>query len=194
MIYLYHGSGAGDILLDREPLSTDQWGRLRQSVCKLLKSRKLVQAAEILEPVPFRLFEATNGFNDEFSVLYVNAPFELYNRLVEQYAEPQNKIAFRHIAETMTEVGPYIRFIVANLNTDSPETVSSPNLDITSDIVERALSDAERLIHSQGAVAQIRRGVACQKAGRIGHGSNGFDGFIHFLSVRSVQSVSYFNF
>jgi hypothetical protein len=157
MIYLYHGSGAGDILFGGEPLSTQEWERLRQSVCRLLKSRRLERAAELLETIPFKLFDATNGFGDEFSVLYARVPFDLYTELVEQYEEPQTRLAFRRIAEAITEVGPYIRFIVARLDTEKREVVSPPNLRVTSETVERALSDAEYLINSQGAVSSVDR-------------------------------------
>ena len=177
MIQLYHGSGAGDVILGREPLSTTEWERLNQSVCKLLRARKLDKAAEILEAVPFRLFEATNGFQDEFLVLYVNAPFDLYNSLLNQYSDPNVKHAFRQIAETFTEVGPYIRFIVANLNTNSPEVVPSPNLETTSEVVERALADAEKLIHSQGAVSGIDRVHTA------------FHGYLRVVAVKSKITV-----
>jgi hypothetical protein len=134
-----------------------EWEQLYHSVCKLLRSRNAIKAAEILEAVPFRLFEATNGFQDEFSVLYINAAFDLYNWLLEQYSDPRAKYGFQQIAQTFTEVGPYIRFIVANLNSNSTEVVPSPNLEITTDVIERALADAEKLIRSQGAVSGVDR-------------------------------------
>lgn len=61
------------------------------------------------------------------------------------------------MAETITEVGPYIRFILAQLDTENLEVVEAPTLQITSETVERALSDAEQLIHTQGAVSSIDR-------------------------------------
>ncbi len=153
----YRSGGARDVLLSQESLSNTEWERLSHNVSKLLRSRNANKAAEILEEIPFRLFEATNGFQDEFLVLHVDAAFDQYNWLVEQYADPKGKYAFQQIAETLTEAGPYIRFIIANLATSSTEIVPSPTLEITTEVVERALADAEKLILSQGAVSGIDR-------------------------------------
>lgn len=152
----YRSGGARDILLGQEPLSDKKWERLNHGVCKLLRDRNHVKAAHILEEVPFRLFNGTNGFQDEFVVLHVRAAFEQYNWLLEQYADAKGH-AFQLIAETFTEVGYYVRFIVADLDTDSLEIVPSPNLEITTEVVERALADVEKLIQAQGPISGIDR-------------------------------------
>jgi hypothetical protein len=119
-----------------------------------LKTGQAHRAAQLLETIPFEIFDATNGFGDEFSVLYWKAPLERYVEIAEQYENPGNKVAFNQIAITISEVGPYIRFIAVELDTlADPEPIASPSLATTSDAVERALADAEQLIHTRGAVA-----------------------------------------
>lgn len=155
MIRLYEGSGSGEIELVGQ---REGWDDLRRSVCSLLRARNADRAAEILESVPFDMYEATNFFGDEFSVLYFEAPLEEYVKLAELKEDLASKGAFRSIAETISEVGPYIRFIAVALDTDSePRPVSSPSLAITSDTVERALADCEQLIHSRGATSGVDR-------------------------------------
>ncbi len=159
MLYLYHGGGAGDFELRQHSLSSEEWARLQQAVCRLLKARNREQAANLLVSIPFELFDATNGFGDEFSVLFARTPFEKYVELTEHYEEPRNKWLFQQIAITISEVASsYIRFIAVELDRKSvPEPVPTPNLLITSDTVEMALADAEQLIHSRGAISGVDR-------------------------------------
>ena len=111
MIRLYQGSGSGEIELVGPPTARDDWADLRQSACRLLRARGSECAAQILESVPFDLYEGTNFFGDQFSVLYLNAPLDQYVELGEQNENPAEKLAYRRIAETITEIGPYIRFV-----------------------------------------------------------------------------------
>ena len=68
------------------------------------------------------------------------------------------KLTFRQAAETISEVGPYIRFVAVELDAKSePPPVSSPPLAVTSDAVERALADCEQLLHSRGASSGVDR-------------------------------------
>jgi hypothetical protein len=58
---------------------------------------------------------------------------------------------FKMIAETISEVGTYVRFVVMELDTEegtAPVPVPSPQ--ITTEAVERALADAELLLRSRG--------------------------------------------
>jgi hypothetical protein len=158
MIRLYQGSGSGEIELLGQPLRPEEWARLRHNVVRLLKARKAELAAELLDTIPFELHDGTNSFNDEFCVLYLAAPLEQYVELAERYEDPSVKQAFRKVAQAVTEVGPYIRFIAVALDTKAgPEPVASPSLQITSDAVERALADAEQLVHARGAVSGVDR-------------------------------------
>ena len=157
MLYLYHGGGASDIEIIGESLSPEQWERLRQSVARLLRRRGYEQAAETLKRYPFRLLDAVNGFGDEFAVLFIRAPFELYATLSDEYSDPKARWNFQRIAETVSEIGPYVRFIVATLETEEQPLIPSPSLRYSTEIVERALTDAEHLIQSQGATSGVDR-------------------------------------
>jgi len=155
---LYHAGGASDVKLLQEQFTAEEWSCLRSSVIQLLQSRNANYSAQLLETIPFVVFEATNGFNDEFSALHAVVPFECYTELVDSQAQPLVKAAVREIAETITEIGPYIRFVTATLDTEpGTDPVSSPSLQITSDTLERALADAEQLIHSRGAASSVDR-------------------------------------
>jgi hypothetical protein len=155
---LYHGGGARDIILLQERFTPDEWTRFRGTIVRLLRARNKTLAAKLLESTPFGLYEATNGFNDEFSVLRADLPLEQYMELVELQTDSASKRAFQELAWTISEVGPGIRFITASLDTkEGPEFVAAPALQITSDVVERALADAAHIIHSQGAVSGIDR-------------------------------------
>jgi hypothetical protein len=58
----------------------------------------------------------------------------------------------------VTEIGPFIRFIALDVDPEvGPAPVPRPSLAIISDTVERALSDAERLIATQGATSGVDR-------------------------------------
>ena len=158
MIRLYKGSGSAELELVGPPTPRDDWAVERNSACRLLRARDMVAAAELLETVPFDLYEGTNFFGDEFSLLHLRAPLTQYVDLAETKENPAQRLAFHRIAETLTEIGPYIRFIVVELDSKSAiEPVSSPSLAITSDSVERALADCEQLIHSRGATSGVDR-------------------------------------
>ncbi|MDO8615514.1 MAG: abortive infection family protein [Dehalococcoidia bacterium] len=158
MIRLYQGSGSGDIELVGSPTPREEWADLCHNVCRLLRARGKEQAADLLESIPFDLYEGQNPFGDEFSLLYFAASLEQYVELAAKNEDPTAKSAFRSIAETISEVGPYIRFVAVALDTKStPQAVSSPPLAITSDAVERALADCEQLVHSRGAASGVDR-------------------------------------
>lgn len=157
MIVLYRGSGSGDFELSGPALSPDGWQRLMRNACRLLELRGQPRAAEFLRSFPFEVMDATNHFGDDFSVLHATVPLEQYVN-ADAYRDRDGKAAFQQIAATITEVGPFIRFIAVELDTDAaPEPVASPSLKITSEIVERALADAERLLTTSGPVSAVDR-------------------------------------
>jgi hypothetical protein len=139
-------------------MSPEEWQKRRVSVCRLLSARKQTQAAKLLEKLPFELINGTNWFRDEFCLLYWSAPLEHYTKAAEWSENPAYQQSFSQIAEAITEVGTYIRFIVVELNTEEgPSQVMTPSLQITSDVVDRALRDAENLIHTSGATSGLDR-------------------------------------
>jgi len=158
MIRLFSGGGAQEIYLHGEAMPLEEWEKLKVSGCRLLKARKLIQAAKLLEEIPFELRNSTNYFNDEFCVLYWSAPLERYTEAAGWSENPSYRQYFSQIAETITEIGSYIRFIAVDLDLEEgPSQVISPNLQITSDVVDRALRDAEHLIHTSGATSGLDR-------------------------------------
>ncbi|MGA9854515.1 MAG: abortive infection family protein [Gammaproteobacteria bacterium] len=158
MIRLYHAGGSGEIQLLGNPLSSEDWTKLRLNACRLLRARNFQRAAQLLESIPFEIRDGTNVFCDEFSLLYLSASLERYVEMGERVTNEEDSQAFRQIARVISEVGPYIRFVAVELDTKAgPAPVMSPNLAITSDAVERALKDAEQLILAQGAVSGVDR-------------------------------------
>lgn len=159
MIRFYTGSGAGDFSKDGQPLSADEWQRIRGAAVRLLSDRNHDQAAQFLDSIPFDLFDGRNHFGDEFQVLFCSVPHERYVELSELAAEADTRSAFRAIANTLGEIGYQLRHIGVGLDTDSgPAPVPSPSPKTTSEVVDRALADAERLISSRGgAISAVDR-------------------------------------
>jgi len=158
MIILFNRSGSQEIQLEGKTVPDEAWSIIRRNAVRLLQERGQRFAAALFEEIPFELRDGTNGFGDEFSLLYYQAPTERYVKIDEQAEDSKTKNAFRDIAEALTEIGHHIRFIALDLALDTgPEPVSSPSLEIRSDAVERALSDAEQLINSRGASSAVDR-------------------------------------
>ena len=157
MIRLYEGNGAKDFSLVAT-CDQQEWNRKRRSMCRLLNARNAGSAANYLDTIPFELWEGTNPFKDAFHVLQVTVPLDSYVEIAERCENLEAKSDFKQIAETISEVGPYIRFIIVNLDTSSElDFVPIPVLSITSDTVERALADSERLVQTGGAVSGVDR-------------------------------------
>lgn len=158
-IKLYHGGGSSEVVLGGPALPSDEWAKVQNAAIRLLKARKQGLGAQILEKFPFELRTGTNYFHDEFTVLYLATPdVDRYSRLGEKGAEPEFSSACAAIAKTISEIGPYVRFIEVALDTDdAPAPVETPTLLISSATVERALEDATLLIRSNGPVSAIDR-------------------------------------
>jgi hypothetical protein len=56
-----------------------------------------VQAATILRNSSFALHEGTNGFADEFCLLYMLAPVETYFEWMERSQDTNTRVQFRQI-------------------------------------------------------------------------------------------------
>jgi hypothetical protein len=78
MITLYQGSGSSECQLIKPAGSAETWAKLRTVVIELLQVQQNNQAAQLLETGGFELFEATNGFGDEFFALAKKAKAEAY--------------------------------------------------------------------------------------------------------------------
>lgn len=158
MLMLYHGGGATLTEVFGPSLSLPEWQKLRRAVQRLLTARGDTKAAELLETFPFEIRDGTNYFHDEFSVLYARVPLHQYVELGEFHAAGQTEGHFKRIADTITEIGPFTRFVAVALTTeDQPIPVAPPSPKITSQAVERALADAEKLINSRGPTSALDR-------------------------------------
>ena len=74
MIRLYSGSGSQEVQVLDKVVPDQAWTIEKRSVVRLLAAKGYRQAATILDSTPFELREGTNGFNDEFCILYYRAP------------------------------------------------------------------------------------------------------------------------
>ena len=123
MILLYQAGGASDFTILQDGLTHDQCGVLFENAARLLSARSQARAAEMLRSVPFRVVEATNHFNDEFSMLHAVVPLEEYERLRRSQQDPAEGQAFGQVAEVLSELDTYIRFIAVELA--PPRTTSN---------------------------------------------------------------------
>jgi hypothetical protein len=107
MIRLYSGSGSQEVQVLEKVLPDKVWTIEKRNIVRLLTAKSYRQAAAILESTPFELREGTNGFNDEFCVLYYHAQLEQYVTIAEEYEKREVKLAYQDIAEAVTEVHRY---------------------------------------------------------------------------------------
>jgi hypothetical protein len=160
MIRLYSGSGSEEVQVLEKPMPDRAWEVLKRSVVRLLEAKGEREAAAILQNTPFELRDGTNGFNDDFCILYYRAPVERYVTMAEECEDRRTKLAYQRVAEAVSEAGHFVRFIVLDLDSESEADVvpvSTPSLEISSDSVRRALADAEQLIQARGAASGVDR-------------------------------------
>jgi hypothetical protein len=158
MIYLYHGGGASITELGGPALQETDWQRVKTASLRLLRARGYKDAASALETYPFELIDATNFFQDEFTVLKLTATLEQYVELADVEHDKARQQPYCQIAETISEIGPYVRFIVMQLEEhDAPLPVASPSPRITTEAIESALADAELLLRSRGPTSALDR-------------------------------------
>ncbi|MBI5585991.1 MAG: abortive infection family protein [Deltaproteobacteria bacterium] len=119
MIQFYQAGGAGDFTILQDGLSHDKCRVLFENAARLLTARLQARAAEILRSVPFRVVEATNHFNDEFSMLHAVVPLDEYEHLRHSY-DTEDGPAYGQIADVLSELGTYIRFIAVELALERP--------------------------------------------------------------------------
>jgi hypothetical protein len=120
VIQLYQAGGAGDFTILQDGLSHYECRVLFENAARLLTARSQARAAGILRSVPFRVVDAVNHFNDEFSMLHAVVPLEDYERLRHSQQDALDRQAFGQIAEVLTELGTFIRFIAVELALERP--------------------------------------------------------------------------
>ena len=152
MLLLYYGIGPKEVQLVRQKNST-VWGLVKSHAVRYLQMDGSPETADILQNTPFELWDGTNGFGDEFELLYFKPSLETFLQLRLDADTVASRQHFRRIADALKEMNNPIRFIAVDVNTDDMDGVPTPELQITSAVVERALIDFETLSRSaSGAV------------------------------------------
>jgi hypothetical protein len=158
VIRLYQASGSWEIRLLAPHFTDEEWAKFREHVRRLLSARKHTLAVSLLEKTPLKLYDGTNVFGDVFTVLRAEVDLDQYTRVAEAAEKDDVKKAAAQLAHTVTEIGPYARFVVVVLDTEKgPEPVSTPSLLISSASVERALEDATQLMTGTGPANAVDR-------------------------------------
>jgi hypothetical protein len=159
MIRLHSSSGASEIDLEDDRYSAGDWQRLKAKAVEFLQYKGNFAAAEFLQERDFAFKRATNGFGDDFCVLHQRLRMDEYVRDLDLAHDFQAKAMASAAASAVQEVtSEYVRFVALELdNSEEPQTVSAPVLEVTSDTVERALNDAARLMSSEGSTSAVDR-------------------------------------
>jgi hypothetical protein len=117
MLRLYQaGGGSPDIDLVR-PVAPELASRAIQGAAGLLTRRGNPAAADLLLNTPFQLWHGTNGFGDDFYVLHAKVPTAKYAQLMDIKA-----------------------------NDGEPAAVPSPTPARTTDVLDAAISEVERVL------------------------------------------------
>jgi len=156
MIRLYQGTGSAEIELVRK-CSEEEWARLRSLTIRLLKARRKIEEVEILEKYPFELYEGTNFFGDEYHLLFFQADLEIYVELAELERNHRFRTQFETIAETITELGTYIRFIAVDIKREEDYILPQPDIKVSDESIDQAVADAEALIKTRGPISAVDR-------------------------------------
>ena len=177
MITLYHGSGAGDFEVHGDVLDEQEHESLLLNARQILRTRGEDSAVEYLERAAFRVEAGTNHFNDEFQVLIAHVPLQEYEEFRVLSSQPEAQSAFRQIAEVLTEIGPYIRFIAVGLKHMSPESwdvfichASEDKADVAEPLYKhldsfgiRCWYDRGEILWGDSIVGKINEGLKCSR-------------------------------
>ncbi|MEO8380832.1 MAG: abortive infection family protein [Acidobacteriota bacterium] len=121
MITLYGGRGSGGFSIEGDAMPDAAARILKNNVAKVLRSRGNTIASAMLLKFPFRLFDATNDSNDEFSVLVARVPLARYEELRKIGGDADMRHEIAAIARVATELGTYVRFVAADLAMSTTE-------------------------------------------------------------------------
>lgn len=81
----------------------------------LLRARGTPRAAELSSTMAFEIRRSWNVFEDDFCILYCSLPLIAYEDARKIAESVDGKRAFRELAEVITELGTYIRFVAIDL-------------------------------------------------------------------------------
>src|SRR5215469_9664183 len=156
MFLLYHGSGSHEVQLLSEH-NQAIWSLIRKKAINYLTLLGARDAAELFSGLPFQYWAGTNSFGDQFDLLYLSISVAQYLKLKVDAEIEENRRRFHLIADALQETGSHVRFIAVDMEEDESDAVSTPSLEITSAVVERALFDFETLTKAHEAVSGIDR-------------------------------------
>ncbi len=103
MHHLYDGNrGYSQEVILGERTNPAMWRWIRGEVLKSLRGSSFDDsAASALENLPLELWSATNGFGDNFSVLYMKVPISQFLKLAREAEDAKASIMYTRIAEVM---------------------------------------------------------------------------------------------
>ena len=101
MIVLYQAGGAGDFHPVERSSSGEESRQAFANAARLLESRGLQEAADLLQSIPFEVWKAVNTFNNEFTVLLAKVAAARYGELRLLGAKPGVRDRFSQIARAL---------------------------------------------------------------------------------------------
>ena len=113
MIVLYHSGGAWDFELLAPSFSQAELKNMVYNACRLLRRRGHDDAAKTLMRTDFQIWEGTNSFSDDFSVLYAEVPLDTYESFRKGEAGKEEDFAL--VAKVFQELGTFVRFVACEL-------------------------------------------------------------------------------
>jgi len=147
-------------LTDRVPAK--QWESLKGNAIRYLQAGKYSSAAEdTLRDGGFELWRATTKqYKHDFELLYRTAKIPEYVIFEGQYRDATafGDARFQWLASALEKLGHPIWYIAVDLDaSEAVRSVTVPTLKITSEAIDRALSDAETLLRANGATSGLDR-------------------------------------
>jgi hypothetical protein len=113
MFLLYNGNEGGTQearLVER--VHPVQWELVRRNAVRSLRFLSYdLDSADALDKLPFELWKGTNGFGDQFELLYMKIPIATYLEIELDADTYRSKSRYERIAREMEEVQNPIRFI-----------------------------------------------------------------------------------
>lgn len=124
MLTLYSASGAGNYSVNGSRIPAADTRQYLSNAIRLLEARTHTEAAQWLRAIKFEIVASDNIFGDDFHVLFSTVPLEQYEKLRQVMMSVQGKSMFRAIAEIVSEIGPYIRFVAVELQFESASVLT----------------------------------------------------------------------
>ena len=154
---ILHSSGGSQEIIEENKLEDESWRQHRDSAIRLLTGRLHTEAANFLQATPFKLYNGTNGFGDEF--FYIGAALNMESYIIIGETTPHHKTLARQISSTLGEIGMALRFVVVRMQLIDQSTthVSAPLIESPSRVLQECLRSAESDIQSGNHISAVDR-------------------------------------